>query len=200
MDNKEHGNIVKTDALNDLVVGNFVTEDGIVSQDRINEYAKNHHFIVSEETANGENGQLFNLGAIATSAASLSTDNKYGSAAAKMYWKLLAAEGTPAERFGSLMDMINNDSTLQPIVEAMLSDSDHSELAKAFSYMFKSDSADGRNYEIKEDVSDLDIAALMVALASTLINLLIASLSVTEAVKALNAFDKFVSAAVKLSA
>ena len=73
-----------------------------------------------------------------------------------MYWKLLAAEGTPAERFGSLMDMINNDSTLQPIVEAMISDSDHSELAKAFSYMFKSDSTDGGNYEIKEDLSDLD--------------------------------------------
>ena len=163
---KEHGNTVKTDALNDLVVGNFVTEDGMVSQDRINEYAKNHHFIVSEETANGENEQSFNLGAIATSAASLSTDNKYGNAAAKMYWKLLATDGTPAERFGSLMDMINNDRTLQPIVEAMISDSDHSELAKAFSYMFKSDSTDGGNYEIKEDLSDLDIAALMVALAN----------------------------------
>lgn len=163
---KEHGNTVKTDALNDLVVGNFVTEDGMVSQDRINEYAKNHHFIVSEEIANGENEQSFNLGAIATSAASLSTDNKYGNAAAKMYWKLLAIDGTPAERFGSLMDMINNDSTLQPIVEAMISDSDHSELAKAFSYMFKSDSTDGGNYEIKEDLSDLDIAALMVALAN----------------------------------
>ena len=163
---KEHGNTVKTDALNDLVVGNFVTEDGMVSQDRINEYAKNHHFIVSEETANGENEQSFNLGAIATSAASLSTDNKYGNAAAKMYWKLLATDGTPAERFGSLMDMINNDKTLQPIVEAMISDSDHSELAKAFSYMFKSDSTDGGNYEIKEDLSDLDIAALMIALAN----------------------------------
>lgn len=157
---------INADALENLIVKNFLDETGKISPDKIKAYAESNNLTPVEETTNGENGQLFNLGAIATSAASLSTDNKYGSAAAKMYWKLLAAEGTPAERFGSLMDMINNDSTLQPIVEAMLSDSDHFELAKAFSYMFKSDSADGGNYEIKEDLSDLDIAALMVALAN----------------------------------
>lgn len=147
-----------------FIVEPWTSDDGT----SFDEY-KYKNFIEDErfKTADSADAQSsFNLGAIATSAASLSTDNKYGSAAAKMYWKLLAAEGTPAERFGSLMDMINNDSTLQPIVEAMLSDSDHSELAKAFSYMFKSDSADGGNYEIKEDLSDLDIAALMVALAN----------------------------------
>ena len=157
---------INADALRNLIVNNFLDETGKIAPDKIKTYAEANNLTSAGETANGENGQLFNLGAIATSAASLSTDNKYGSAAAKMYWKLLAAEGTPAERFGSLMDMISNDSTLQPIVEAMLSDSDHSELAKAFSYMFKSDSAEDGNYEIKEDVSDLDIAALMVALAN----------------------------------
>lgn len=157
---------INADALRNLIVNNFLDETGKIAPDKIKAYPEANNLTSAGETANGENGQLFNLGAIATSAASLSTDNKYGSAAAKMYWKLLAAEGTPAERFGSLMDMINNDSTLQPIVEAMLSNSNHSELAKAFSYMFKSDSAEDGNYEIKEDVSDLDIAALMVALAN----------------------------------
>lgn len=143
-------------------------KDGKFSKELFDQYIVDENIPKNGEivTANTETGNTFNLGAIATSAASLSTDNKYGNAAAKMYWKLLAIDGTPAERFGSLMDMINNDSTLQPIVEAMISDSDHSELAKAFSYMFKSDSTDGGNYEIKEDLSDLDIAALMVALAN----------------------------------
>lgn len=157
---------INADALRNLVVNNFLDETGKISSDKIKAYAEANNLTSVGEIANGENEQSFNLGAIATSAASLSTDNKYGNAAAKMYWKLLATDGTPAERFGSLMDMINNDSTLQPIVEAMISDSDHSELAKAFSYMFKSDSTDGGNYEIKEDLSDLDIAALMVALAN----------------------------------
>lgn len=143
-------------------------KDGKFSKELFDQYIVDNNIPKNGEivTANTETGNTFNLGAIATSAASLSTDNKYGNAAAKMYWKLLATDGTPAERFGSLMDMINNDSTLQPIVEAMISDSDHSELAKAFSYMFKSDSTDGGNYEIKEDLSDLDIAALMIALAN----------------------------------
>lgn len=143
-------------------------KDGKFSKKLFDQYIVDNNIPKNGEivTANTETGNTFNLGAIATSAASLSTKNKYGNAAAKMYWKLLATDGTPAERFGSLMDMINNDSTLQPIVEAMISDSDHSELAKAFSYMFKSDSTDGGNYEIKEDLSDLDIAALMVALAN----------------------------------
>lgn len=143
-------------------------KDGKFSKELFDQYIVDENIPKNGEivTANTETGNTFNLGAIATSAASLSTDNKYGNAAAKMYWKLLAINGTPAERFGSLMDMINNDSTLQPIVEAMISDLDHSELAKAFSYMFKSDSTDGGNYEIKEDLSDLDIAALMVALAN----------------------------------
>lgn len=143
-------------------------KDGKFSKKLFDQYIVDNNIPKNGEivTANTETGNTFNLGAIATSAASLSTDNKYGNAAAKMYWKLLATDGAPAERFGSLMDMINNDSTLQPIVEAMISDSDHSELAKAFSYMFKSDSTDGGNYEIKEDLSDLDIAALMVALAN----------------------------------
>ena len=147
-----------------FIVEPWTNDDGTSFDE--NKYEK---FVEDErfKTANSADTQSsFNLGAIATSAASLSTDNKYGNAAAKMYWKLLATDGTPAERFGSLMDMINNDSTLQPIVEAMISDSDHSELAKAFSYMFKSDSTDSGNYEIKEDLSDLDIAALMVALAN----------------------------------
>lgn len=157
---------IDADALRNLIVNNFLDETGKISSDKIEAYAEADNLTSVGETANGENEQSFNLGAIATSAASLSTDNKYGNAAAKMYWKLLATDGAPAERFGSLMDMINNDSTLQPIVEAMISDSDHSELAKAFSYMFKSDSTDGGNYEIKEDLSDLDIAALMVALAN----------------------------------
>lgn len=143
-------------------------KDGKFSKKLFDQYIVDNNIPKNGEivTANTETGNTFNLGAIATSAASLSTDNKYGNAAAKMYWKLLAIDGTPAERFGSLMDMINNDSALQPIVEAMISDSDHSELAKAFSYMFKSDSTDGGNYEIKEDLSDLDIAALMVALVN----------------------------------
>lgn len=157
---------INADDLRNLVVNNFLDETGKISSDKIKAYAEANNLTSVGETVNGENEQSFNLGAIATSAASLSTDNKYGNAAAKMYWKLLATDGTPAERFGSLMDMINNDSTLQPIVEAMISDSDHSELAKAFSYMFKSDSTDSGNYEIKEDLSDLDIAALMVALAN----------------------------------
>lgn len=157
---------INADALKNLIVENFLDETGKISPDKIKTYAEANNLTPVKETINGKNGQLFNLGAIATSAASLSTDNKYGNAAVKMYQKLFAAQGTPAERFAALKDMIENDTAMQSLVEAMLTDTDNSELAKAFSYMFEPDSENEGKYKIKENASDLDIAVLMSALAN----------------------------------
>ena len=84
----------------------------------------------------------------------------------KLYQALFKAKGTPSERFTALKDMIENDTAMQSLVEAMLTDTDNSELAKAFSYMFEPDSENEGKYKIKENASDLDIAVLMSALAN----------------------------------
>lgn len=147
-----------------FIVKPWTNDDGTSFDE--NKYEK---FVEDErfKTANSVDTQSsFNLGAIATSAASFSADNKYGNAAVKLYQALFKAKGTPSERFTALKDMIENDTAMQSLVEAMLTDTDNSELAKAFSYMFEPDSENEGKYKIKENASDLDIAVLMSALAN----------------------------------
>lgn len=147
-----------------FIVKPWTNDDGTSFDE--NKYEK---FVEDErfKTANLVDTQSsFNLGAIATSAASFSADNKYGNAAVKLYQALFKAKGTPSERFTALKDMIENDTAMQSLVEAMLTDTDNSELAKAFSYMFEPDSENEGKYKIKENASDLDIAVLMSALAN----------------------------------
>lgn len=147
-----------------FIVKPWTNDDGTSFDE--NKYEK---FVEDErfKTANSVDTQSsFNLGAIATSAASFSADNKYSNAAVKLYQALFKAKGIPSERFTALKDMIENDTAMQSLVEAMLTDTDNSELAKAFSYMFEPDSENEGKYKIKENASDLDIAVLMSALAN----------------------------------
>lgn len=147
-----------------FIVEPWTNDDGTsFDENKYEKFVEDERF---KTTNSADTQSSFNLGAIATSAASLSTDNKYGNAAVKLYQALFKAKGTPSERFTALKDMIENDTAMQSLVEAMLTDTDNSELAKAFSYMFEPDSENEGKYKIKENASDLDIAVLMSALAN----------------------------------
>lgn len=147
-----------------FIVEPWTNDDGTsFDENKYEKFVEDERF---KTTNSADTQSSFNLDAIATSAASLSTDNKYGNAAVKLYQALFKAKGTPSERFTALKDMIENDTAMQSLVEAMLTDTDNSELAKAFSYMFEPDSENEGKYKIKENASDLDIAVLMSALAN----------------------------------
>ena len=147
-----------------FIVEPWTNDDGTsFDENKYEKFVEDERF---KTTNSADTQSSFNLGAIATSAASLSADNKYGNAAVKLYQALFKAKGTPSERFTALKDMIENDTAMQSLVEAMLTDTDNSELAKAFSYMFEPDSENEGKYKIKENASDLDIAVLMSALAN----------------------------------